>query len=232
MVVGTLAFDMDGVLVEVSESYRATVVETVKHFSGETISRDLIQDYKNAGGWNNDWALTQRILADLGHDVAYDTVVEEFNKIFFGHNGTPGLILREVWFDTVGILARLQQRFHMALFTGRYRYEADVTLARFATGLTFDPIVCADNVTEQKPHPEGLLKIRDTYPNLPIWYLGDTIDDARSASAAGVPFIGIVAPNHSRRDEILRLFQEEKAVAILDDITQLVAPESPLAPYL
>jgi hypothetical protein len=36
-----------------------------------------------------------------------------------------------------------------------------------------------------------------------------------------VPFIGIAARNHSRRDEILRLFQEEKAVAILENVNEL-----------
>ena len=62
---GVIAFDMDGVLVEVGDSYRETIVQTVAHFSGAAITRDQIQVYKNAGGWNNDWALSQKILADL-----------------------------------------------------------------------------------------------------------------------------------------------------------------------
>ena len=40
-----LVFDMDGVLVDVTESYRETVVLTVAHFTGQTISRDLIQPH-------------------------------------------------------------------------------------------------------------------------------------------------------------------------------------------
>ena len=64
-----LVFDMDGVLVEVSESYRETVVQTVHRLSGKTITRELIQDYKNQGGWNNDWALSQKIAADMGVNV-------------------------------------------------------------------------------------------------------------------------------------------------------------------
>ncbi len=221
MVEGILVFDMDGVLVEVSESYRETIVQTVKHFSGLTISRDLIQEYKNQGGWNNDWALSQRILADNGHLVDYDTVVEQFNRIFFGHDGVEGLINREVWFDTGGTLARLAARYRLAIFTGRLRYEADVTLRRSAAHLTFDPIVCADDVSHPKPHPEGLLKIAAAYPGRKIFYLGDTVDDARSASAAGVPFIGVVARNHSRRAEILELFRQENAIAVIDHIGEL-----------
>jgi HAD superfamily phosphatase len=221
MVNGILVFDMDGVLVEVSESYRETIVQTVKHFSGTAISRDLIQDYKNAGGWNNDWALSQKILADLKHDVAYETVITEFNKTFFGHNGTEGLINREQWFAHQGILEKLADRFRFAIFTGRLRYEAEITLNRFARNLVFDPILSSDAVENQKPHPEGLLKIQAANPGVPIWYLGDTVDDARSARAAGVPFIGVVAPNHSRRAEVLELFRQEQAASIIDDINQL-----------
>ena len=60
---------MDGVLAEVTESYREAIVQTVEHFTGRRIARDLIQDYKNQGGWNNDWALSQKIAADLGVEV-------------------------------------------------------------------------------------------------------------------------------------------------------------------
>jgi len=221
MVEGILVFDMDGVLVEVSESFRESIVQTVRHFSGQTISRDTIQDYKNAGGWNNDWLLSRQILLDLGHDIPYDTVVDRFTRIFLGENGTEGLINREVWFDTSGVLDRLQQRFQLAIFTGRSHMEADVTLKRHARRLTFQPIVCADDVTHPKPHPEGLNAIKAANPGRPMWYLGDTVDDARSARAAGVPFIGVVARNHSRRDDVLALFRQEQAIAIIDEITDL-----------
>ncbi len=218
---GVIAFDMDGVLVEVGDSYRETIVQTVAHFSGITITRDQIQGYKNAGGWNNDWALSQKILADLGHPVEYDAVVEQFNKLFLGENGQPGLITRERWIARDGLLERLAERFHLAIFTGRLRYEADVTLNRFTKPCPFDPIICSDHVTNPKPHPEGLLAIRAALPHRPIWYLGDTVDDARSARAAGVPFIGVVARDHSRRAEVIRLFEQEQAVAIIDEINEL-----------
>ena len=74
---------MDGVLADVTESYREAIVQTVEHFTGKRISRELIQDLKNQGGWNNDWALSQRIAADLGVEVAYDTVVGTIQLHFF-----------------------------------------------------------------------------------------------------------------------------------------------------
>jgi HAD superfamily phosphatase len=217
---GVIVFDMDGVLAEVTESYREAIVQTVEHFTGKRIARDLIQDYKNQGGWNNDWALSQKIAADLGVEVPYNVVVDYFNEIFIGNNG-DGLIQREQWFPQPGLLERLRERFGLAVFTGRLQYEAEITLKRFAPNCSFDPLLCAEHVTKAKPDPEGLLYIQRLNPSRKLWYVGDTVDDARSARAAGVPFIGIAARNHSRRDEILRLFQQEQAVAVLENVNEI-----------
>jgi HAD superfamily phosphatase len=212
---------MDGVLAEVTESYRQAIVETVAHFTGKRIERDSIQDYKNRGGWNNDWALSQKIASDLGVDVPYDTVVDYFNEIFIGPNHGDGLIQRESWFPHNGMLERLNQRYGLALFTGRLKYEADITLKRFAPKINFDPMVCAEHVTNAKPAPDGLLDIQRAKPEAKLWYVGDTVDDARSARAANVPFIGIVSKHHSTRDEILRLFDQEKAIAVVENVNEI-----------
>ncbi len=215
-----IVFDMDGVLAEVTESYREAIVETVAHFTGQRIARDSIQDYKNRGGWNNDWALSQKIASDLGVEVPYQTVVDYFNEIFIGNNG-DGLIQRESWFPQPGLLERLSQRHTLALFTGRLGYEAEITLRRFAPEIRFDPMLCAEHVTRAKPAPDGLLQIQSGHPGKKLWYVGDTVDDARSSRAAGVPFIGIVSKHHSTRDEILRLFDEEKAAAVVENVNEI-----------
>jgi HAD superfamily hydrolase (TIGR01548 family) len=215
-----IVFDMDGVLTEVSESYREAIVQTVERFTGQTITRDLIQQYKNQGGWNNDWALSQKIAGDLGVAVDYHRVVDYFNEIFIGEDG-DGLIRREGWFPEPRLLDRLRARHALAIFTGRLRYEADISLRRFSSGIQFDPIICAEDVENGKPAPDGLVKIRTRFPAAKLWYVGDTVDDARSARAAGVPFIGIAAAKHSRRDDLIRLFQEENAAAILENINEI-----------
>ena len=57
-----IVFDMDGVLVEVTDSYRETIRATVRHFTGEEVSQRLIQEFKNQGGWNNDWDLVSALI--------------------------------------------------------------------------------------------------------------------------------------------------------------------------
>jgi len=217
-----IVFDMDGVLTEVTESYREAIVQTVAHFTGQRVTKHLIQQYKNRGGWNNDWALSRQMAADLGVHVSYDEVVRHFNEIFLGNDG-DGLIQLESWFPRAGLLERLHERGGIAIFTGRLRYEADISLRRFAPELRFDPIICADDVMIGKPGPEGLQAIQKRKPGVELIYVGDTVDDARSASAAKVPFIGVAAKAHSARQELIRLFQQEQAIAIIENVNQIEA---------
>ncbi|MBI4785480.1 MAG: HAD hydrolase-like protein [Chloroflexi bacterium] len=67
-----LIFDIDGVLIDVSESYRDVIRQTTQlyleaamglsPFAGELVSREDVAAFKLAGGFNNDWDLTTGIL--------------------------------------------------------------------------------------------------------------------------------------------------------------------------
>lgn len=211
-----MVFDMDGVLVDVTESYRETIVLTVEHFTGKKISREQIQDYKNQGGWNNDWALSQKICADLGCDIPYAEIVEYFNYLFLDQ----GMIHRERWLPRDGLLDRLSDKFEFAIFTGRTTEEAEITLQREGLRDRF-LLVSADDVEREKPAPDGLLKIAAMRPSKKMLYIGDTVDDARCARAANVPFIGIAAPASPRYDELLQLLRLEGAIQVLGNINEI-----------
>jgi phosphoglycolate phosphatase-like HAD superfamily hydrolase len=211
-----LVFDMDGVLVEVSESYRETIVRTVEHFTGQTITRASIQEYKNQGGWNNDWALSQKICKDLGVEIPYAQVVQYFNFLFL----EQGLIHRERWLPRDGLLDRLSAKFELAIFTGRTTEEAEITLNREGVRDRF-LLMTSNDVEHEKPAPDGLLKIASMRPSKKMLYVGDTVDDARCARAANVPFIGIAAPAHERRAELLNLFTLEGAIQVLGEINEI-----------
>jgi HAD superfamily phosphatase len=215
-----IVFDMDGVLVEVMDSYREAIRETVRRFTGEFVSHDVIQDFKNAGGWNNDWLLSHRLITDLGKKVEYADVVEYFNQIFLGENGN-GLIRHEKWMPADGLLEGLAKRCSLAIFTGRAKYEADVTLQRYAPSMPFDPLITDESVVNPKPAPDGLHLIMRAHPGKSLWYLGDTVDDARSAQAAGIPFIGVSTPHSPRHAEIAEILRGFGAFAVIGDINEL-----------
>jgi HAD superfamily phosphatase len=210
-----LVFDMDGVLVDVTESYRETIIQTVRHFTGIALTNEQIQDVKNQGGFNDDWVLSHHLVKEAGQEVPFETVKEHFQKIFLG-SGEESLILREQWVARPGTLEKLAEQFRFAVFTGRPRPEAQLTLDRFAAGFTFDPVIGMHEVTNHKPAPDGLLAMGEA-----AYYIGDSVDDARSARAANVPFIGIAAPSNPRYIDLVFLFQDEGAYAIVDDINYL-----------
>ncbi|CAI48476.1 HAD superfamily hydrolase [Natronomonas pharaonis DSM 2160] len=58
MNVDSVILDIDGVLVDVEDSYRRAIVESIAHVYGDTIDKADIQLFKDAGGFNNDWELT------------------------------------------------------------------------------------------------------------------------------------------------------------------------------
>jgi len=215
-----LVFDMDGVLVDVSASYRETIARTVQHFTGASISRKRIQEYKNEGGWNDDWKLSHHIVTSAGVDVPFEEVKAYFQKLYLGDDSN-GLMRREEWVAQPGMLERLNQAFQFALFTGRPAEEARMTLVRFAPEIEFDPIVGMYEVENQKPAPDGLERIGGLNPGCKLFYVGDTVDDAKCARSAGVPFIGIAAPSNPLYLDLVFLFQETGAWAIIDDINYL-----------
>jgi HAD superfamily phosphatase len=217
-----LVFDMDGVLVDVTESYRETIARTVEHFTGARPPHERIQEVKNAGGWNDDWKLSHHLVREAGIEAAFEDVVSHFQGLFLGNgSGEDGLMLRERWVAKPGALEELNEQFGFAVFTGRPKVEAEMTLRRFAPGLVFAPVIGMEDVNNHKPAPEGLLKILETNSGCRVFYVGDTVDDARCAKAASVPFIGIAAPSNPLYLDLVFLFQAEGAYAIVDDVNYL-----------
>ncbi len=217
-----LVFDMDGVLVDVTGSYRETIAQTVEHYTGARPTPEQIQEMKNAGGWNDDWKLSHHMVREAGIEAAFEDVKSHFQGLFHGaESGGEGLMLREQWVAKPGMLEKLNEQFRFALFTGRPKAEAEMTLRRFAPQLIFDPLIGMHEVANHKPSPEGLLTILEANRDGKVFYIGDTVDDARCAKAARVPFIGIAAPANPLYIDLVFLFQGESAYAIVDDINYL-----------
>ena len=215
-----LIFDMDGVLVDVTESYRETIRETVRQFTDVAITHTEIQAAKNRGGSNNDWDLSLELIRERGASPAREDVIAAFQRVYLGESNN-GLISRERWLPGEQLLERLAQRFRFALFTGRERWEAQFTLSKFAPGICFDPLVGMEDVEFEKPHPEGLLKILDHLKPEELFYVGDVMDDCLAARAASVPFIGVVPAENPLAVELEALFRKQGAMAVISDVNEL-----------
>lgn len=58
LVPDAVVLDIDGVVVDVADSYRRAILESVETVYGDTIEKADVQAFKDAGGFNNDWELT------------------------------------------------------------------------------------------------------------------------------------------------------------------------------
>ena len=70
-----------------------------------------------------------------------------------------------------------------------------------------------------KPAPDGLHAIMAAHPGCTLTYFGDNMDDARSARAAGVRFIGIAS--RDRAASLRQLFANEGAAAVIENINEI-----------
>jgi len=88
MNVDAVVLDVDGVLVDVADSYRRAIVESVESVYGETIPKPAIQSFKDAGGFNNDWELTYAAaLYVLAGREGYDADLDAFTDAIAERGG-------------------------------------------------------------------------------------------------------------------------------------------------
>ncbi|SIQ71465.1 haloacid dehalogenase superfamily, subfamily IA hydrolase, TIGR01548 [Haladaptatus litoreus] len=74
-----VVLDIDGVLVDVADSYRRAIIESVSRVYDDTIPKPDIQAFKDAGGFNNDWELTYAVaLYVLAEREGLDQTIGEF----------------------------------------------------------------------------------------------------------------------------------------------------------
>lgn len=218
----TIAFDMDGVLVDASKSYRVAVQETFKQFSGQEVTAEEISATKKLGGLNNDWDLTEFLLKKQGIEIPKDDIVEAFQRYY-----EKLAEIEEILVDK-NFLENLSKNYNLAIFTGRLKKEAFFTLERNGVAEYFSPIITLEDVglERQKPDCLGLKLVKEKIITDKIYYLGDTVDDMvcvmESNQQGGVPVTGIgVLPPQDKSDELKSLLKSKNAMVVLEQTKDL-----------
>jgi len=240
MRVDAVVLDVDGVLVDVANSYRRAAVETVERLTGGTVEPATLQALKDAGGFNNDWVLTDALClfvlarrAGYGADAdGYAAAIAErggglagaraaladalgeaaaeveanwdpervravFQQLYLGSDGyrelesrepdldVPGYLNDEPVLVEPGTLRRLADGFALGVLTGRPADEADLALDRVGLDLPDDLVLTMDDDPPEKPAPDGLVQLAERLDAGAVAFAGDTLDDVRTAVAAG-----------------------------------------------
>ncbi|QDG54755.1 aminotransferase class I/II-fold pyridoxal phosphate-dependent enzyme [Persicimonas caeni] len=190
----SILFDLDGVLADVSQSYRKSIVATAESFGVELTPED-ISEAKAAGDANNDWILTRRMLAERGVEASLDEVTERFEQIYQGTEEEPGLRRTESLLCESQYLASLAERYKLGIVTGRPRKDAERFLSEKGIAEYFGAVVCMEDA-KLKPDPEPVELLLEGLDARTGWLVGDTPDDAKAARGARVLPIGMIAPGH------------------------------------
>ncbi|CAM9218715.1 unnamed protein product [Scytosiphon promiscuus] len=197
MPLNSLLFDMDGVLAEVSRSYRQAIVETAAAF-GVTVTLAQITEAKIKGGSNNDWKLTLSLIKDeLSAPPSLEAVTAKFEDLYQGKEGAPGLKDVETLIPAKGVLEELARRLPMgmAIVTGRPRSDCEYFLQKHGLAHLFKAACCMED-GPAKPDPFPVTRAAELLGVDPkdTALVGDTPDDILAAVKAGAAGIGVLTP--------------------------------------
>ena len=146
-----LLLDVDDTLVDTSASYRRAAVLTAEAY-GVRVTLDDVSAAKAAGGANDDWLLTQRLIVARGVAAEYDEVKRSFEEFYQGTASRPGLKQEEALLVSRDALERWSTRFTLGLVTGRPRVDADDFLDRYDLRRLFLAVVTMEDAP-LKPEP-------------------------------------------------------------------------------
>ncbi len=226
--IGLILFDIDGVIRDVTNSYRLSVQKTVLKFCHWEPNTSDIDELKNEGMWNNDWDLTIELIKRFikknklsMKPPSRDEVINNFEKLYFGCNPNENymkwsgfinneeLLIDKKFFDFLTL-----NKIKWGFVSGAERPSAKFILENKLN--LHNPPLIAMNDAPDKPNPEGFLKLankllaKDFGRNCPpVAYVGDTIADIQTINNAKqlYPFqrfisIGISPPHLKTAENI------------------------------
>jgi HAD superfamily phosphatase len=210
-----LIFDVDGVLIDVKETFWRSALQTVEKLTGRKATWAELHKWKRQPGNNDDWMMVSQWATARGVPTTYEEAREAFQPFYWGSNGERGNVTKEKWLITPKLVGKWSRRRELNLFTGRTRREFEYSFERWPAAKYFRKVVTMDDAPK-KPHPDGLLAILGKRDPKSALYLGDNVDDALSAQTAGVPFMAILLKNSSDFRERAKRFRELGALTLLE----------------
>ncbi|PSB18046.1 TIGR01548 family HAD-type hydrolase [Phormidesmis priestleyi ULC007] len=189
-----VVFDIDGVVRDVSGSYRRALADTVERFT-QNAYRPTSQEIdllKSEGAWNNDWEASQELVYRYFEaqgtlrssiDLNYQELVTFFQSKYRGTDSehwtgyicAEPLLLEPAYLDSL-----TQSGIRWGFFSGATRASANYVLEK-RLGLQ-SPVLIAMEDAPGKPNPAGLLDSVQRLENepeqmTPVIYVGDTVAD-------------------------------------------------------
>jgi HAD superfamily hydrolase (TIGR01548 family) len=221
-----LLWDMDGVIVDVSMSYRKCIQLSVNYFLPANLHCDEkdVDAIKSVVGLNNDWDASYALylqkaslnidlhdfvknLIQMRSDQMYTKIKNQFQKFYLGDSTSKGFIESESLLIDQHQLSQLKNKYNkMGIVTGRPKQEAIYTLEINNLTRVFDIVVAMEDTKLGKPDPEPILKAINALSLQNTIYIGDSPSDVVASQKANIPCIYI--GNEKLTEQTFRTTQE------------------------
>jgi HAD superfamily phosphatase len=247
-----IIFDIDGVVRDVSGSYRRAIADTVEHFTQGKYrpTSEEIDALKAEGCWNNDWEASKELvlryfkeqgLQSNGIEVDYQMIVDFFQAKYRGDNFSGYIQNEPLLLDLPYLEGLTASGICWGFFSGATRASANYVLEKRLQ--LRQPVLIAMEDAPGKPDPAGLLesvlqlsKHHDfSWSPLqalgcPIVYVGDTVADMQTVLNAQQLYpdqhwtaIGVVPPHVTARTQYKQRLIQAGASQVLDSVQELSA---------
>lgn len=199
-----VVFDIDGVVRDVSGSYRRALADTVEEFTAQAYrpTADDIDALKSEGVWNNDWEGSQELIYRYFEtqkqsreqlNLDYNSIVAFFQSRYRGTdpNNLTGYICDEPLLLQPSYLNQLTEAGILwGFFSGATRASATYVLQQRLN--LQSPVLIAMEDAPGKPDPTGLFSTLELLENgvdninnsPPVIYVGDTVADMYTVEKA------------------------------------------------
>ncbi|QWK20486.1 MAG: HAD family hydrolase [Hydrogenobacter thermophilus] len=170
-----LLFDVDGVIVDVKNSYHYAIKHTAEEFLGIEIPIEEVRRIKFSKGINNDWLATLEVIKEYGGKAELHQVIEKFNQAYRLLRDKEELILDHEFFKRIKALG-----YPLGIITGRPREDIEYTFERFGLFEYFDFILDDEFISTselKKPHPFALHLCIESMNLSGCVYVGDSKAD-------------------------------------------------------
>jgi pyrophosphatase PpaX len=187
--VSCVIFDMDGTLTQTNELIFASFNHLARKYLGKEFTPAEVVSFF---GPPEEGA----IACAFGNEPV-DRLMDELCDFYREHHQRMARLHPGV----EDLLRSLKERGAiLAIFTGKGRRTAGITLEMTGVKGFFDLVVSGNDVVNHKPHPEGIMKILATFKLTPgeALMVGDSLSDIRASRAAGVPMAAVVWDSYDR----------------------------------
>ncbi len=187
--ISCVIFDMDGTLTRTNELIFESFNHVAEKYAGKTLSRaEIIAMFgpPEEGG-----------IVQIVGEHALDEAMDDLCSYYQSHHPRlaalhPGIeeVLR--FLKTCGIT--------LAIFTGKGRRTADITLHELKIGTYFDFVVSGSDVVNHKPHHEGINRVLDHFALAAgeVLMVGDALGDVSTSRGAGVRVASVVWDSYDK----------------------------------